>query len=267
MSGTRQIVAVDIGNSTTKVGWFDLSAKQEGKLPRPSNVAEYPTASEPPDDFLSCYDESIMDWHVASVHRDASARLAKWVASSRPDDAFHLLSYKDLAIEVRVDFPDRVGMDRLMAALAAKALRKSQKPAIVIDAGTAITVDLVSADGAFEGGVILPGFRLSAEALAAGTNQLPLTPFSAHDQPPPVVGKNTQDAIRSGLFWGTAGAVKHLVEQIVKTLPETPEVFITGGDLWRLAPLLGDQTTFVPNMVLSGIALAAGGRLSEVPKA
>lgn len=259
MSPSSRLIAVDIGNSTTKLGWFDLTSLPKEGLPRPTNVAEYATANEPPDDFLSCYDDRPIDWYVASVQRDASKRLENWLAVSRPADRLRHLTYRDLRMDIRVDFPEKVGTDRLMAAVAANELRASDRFAIVIDAGTAITVDLVATDGAFEGGVILPGFRLSAQALASGTNQLPLTPFSAHDAPPPVVGKNTQDAIRSGLFWGTAGAVKHLVEQISATLPQRPQVFITGGDLWRLAPILGQDTIFVPNMVLSGIALAASG--------
>ncbi len=259
MIKAHRIIAVDIGNSTTKLGWFDLTELPKQGLPRPTNVAEYATANEPPEEFLSCYDNRPIDWYVASVQRDASKRLSNWQATTRPGDRYRQLTYQDLTMPIRVDFPEKVGTDRLMAAVAANELRDPARPVIVIDAGTAITVDLVASDGAFEGGVILPGFRLSAQALASGTNQLPLTPFSAHDQPPPILGKNTQDAIRSGLFWGTAGAVKHLVEQIATTLDVAPQVFITGGDLWRLAPILGSETVFVPNMVLSGIALAALG--------
>ena len=258
-SASPTFVAVDIGNSSTKLGWFDLqsSTRSAQGLPQPTNVAEFSTADAPPDEFLSCYAAAKVTWHVASVHREATGRLKDWVTRNRPHDLFRLLTHHDLPLEIDVDFPDRVGLDRLVAAVAAKALRQSTSPAIVIDAGTAITVDLVTAAGAFAGGVILPGFRLSAQALAGGTNQLPLAPFSAHDEPPPVIGKNTEGAIRSGLFWGTAGAVKELVERISQTLATPPQIFVTGGDLWRLAPLLGKNAQFVPNMVLAGIALAA----------
>ncbi|MBC7856368.1 MAG: type III pantothenate kinase, partial [Pirellulaceae bacterium] len=139
-------------------------------------------------------------------------------------------------------------------------------PAIVVDAGTAITVDLVSTDGAFEGGVILPGFRLTAQALATGTNQLPLATFTGQDQPPPVIGKNTDGAIRSGLFWGAVGAVREVIERMSASLSEQPHVFVTGGDLRHLAPLVSPHSQFVPNMVLSGIAIATlGERGASVP--
>src|SRR5205814_3927690 len=152
---------------------------------------------------------------------EGQRQLSEWALLNRPRDDFKILTYRDLPLEVRVEFPDRVGLDRLAAAVAARFLASEGRqppdtirPAIVIDAGTAITVDLVSADGAFEGGVILPGFRLTAEALAAGTNQLPLATFTGQDQPPPVVGKHTEGAIRSGLFWGAVGAVREVIERM-----------------------------------------------------
>ena len=266
-----KFVAIDIGNSSTKLGWFsaeELSGGSKGAnpLPAPSAVKEYPTASLPAAELVQKLSAEPVTWQVASVHREAAQRLEDWVGKNRPQDSFQLLIYSDLPLVVDVDFPARVGMDRLVAAVAAGALRNANSPAIVIDAGTAITVDLVTATGAFAGGVILPGFRLSAQALSLGTNQLPLAPFSAHDEPPTVIGKNTEAAIRSGLFWGTAGAVKELVERISQTLPTQPQIFVTGGDLWRLAPLLGENAKFIPNMVLSGIALTTR-HLGKRPKA
>jgi type III pantothenate kinase len=96
--------------------------------------------------------------------------------------------------------------------------------------------------------------------LAAGTNQLPLAIFTGQDQPPPVVGKNTEGAIRSGLFWGAVGAVREVIERMSAGLAEQPHVFVTGGDLRHLAPLVSPHSRFVPNMVLSGIAIATGER-------
>jgi type III pantothenate kinase len=182
--------------------------------------------------------------------------LTKWLDSHRVEDDVHVLTHRDLPIRARVDFPDRVGLDRLAAAVAANLIRTRSRPAIVIDAGSAITVDLVAADGAFEGGVILPGFRMSAEALY-GADLLPLAVWSPDEEPPIVVGKNTEGAIRSGLFWGAVGAVREIVNRTSAGLDTPPEVFVTGGDLRQLTQQLGDEVTFVPHMVLAGIAVAA----------
>lgn len=258
------LLAVDIGNSSTKLGWFGDMPLLNDQLPAPSLVRDCATAQPLPEAVVQELPLGVASWKVASVHREAEKLLETWVRAHRPQDDFKTLNYRDLPLEVRVEFPERVGLDRLAAAVAGKFLAH-RRPAIVVDAGTAITVDLVSADGAFEGGVILPGFRLTAQALAAGTNQLPLATFTGQDQPPPVVGKNTDGAIRSGLFWGAVGAVREVIERMSASLSEQPHVFVTGGDLRHLAPLVSPHSQFVPNMVLSGIAIAASERGASAP--
>ena len=263
------LIAVDIGNSSTKLGWFGEWRSAGGRegfsprkllpspLPVPEQVRDCATAQPLPAEVVRELPIGPATWRVASVHREAEKLLENWVQRNRPQDDFKILTYRDLPLEVRVEFPDRVGLDRLAAAVAANVIRAG-KPAIVVDAGTAITVDLVSASSAFEGGVILPGFRLTAQALATGTSQLPLASFTGQDQPPPVVGKNTEGAIRSGLFWGAVGAVREVIQRMSASLSEEPHVFVTGGDLRHLAPLVSAHSRFVPNMVMSGIATAAG---------
>jgi type III pantothenate kinase len=189
------------------------------------------------------------------VHREGTRVLQAWLQQSRPGDEVRLLTHHDLPIATRVEFPDRVGLDRLAAAVAANVLRTAEAPAIVIDAGSAITVDLVAADGAFEGGVILPGFQMSAQALSSA-DLLPVARFSP-DEIPAVIGKSTEAAIRSGLFWGAVGAVREIIQRMSAELDREPEIFVTGGALRRLAEHLDDEASFVPNMVLSGIAIAA----------
>ena len=102
------------------------------------------------------------------MHRGAAARLsavlADWAKQSGEDCPIRQLTYRDVPLTIRVDEPARVGIDRLLAALAADRLRQRDRAAIVVDLGTAITVDLVDADGAFAGGAILPGIATSARA-------------------------------------------------------------------------------------------------------
>jgi type III pantothenate kinase len=249
------LIAVDIGNSSTKIGWmFESSA--DGGIPAPRETRAFTTGQMPSGSIESALTPSPCQWHIASVHREGTRVLTKWLDAHRAGDKVRLLSDRDLPIACRVDSPERVGLDRLAAAIGANALRSTGRPAIVIDAGSAITVDLVAADGAFEGGVILPGFRMSAEALY-GADLLPLAVLAPNDEPPPVVGKNTEGAIRSGLFWGAVGAVREIITRMSAELDQPPEIFVTGGDLRRLAEHLGDEAIFVPNMVLSGIAIAA----------
>jgi type III pantothenate kinase len=249
------LVAVDIGNSGTKLGW-SFSSLPAGELPVPRQTSGFATGQLPPAELAAALPSKQLRWRVASVHREGARLLAEWVNVQRPGDEFVLLTYRELPIEVRTISPERVGMDRLAAAVAANAIRAKDRSAIVVDAGSAVTVDLVSADGAFEGGAILPGFRMSAEALF-GADQLPLTLLAPNDQPPAALGKDTGSAIRSGLFWGAVGAVREIVERLRGELAAPPDVFVTGGDLRQLAAYL-DGASYVPNMVLSGIALSAG---------
>ncbi len=95
-----------------------------------------------------------------------------------------------------------VGIDRLVDAVAVNRLRDAGRPAVVVDVGSAITVDLVSRDGAFLGGAILPGIAMSARAIHEFTDLLPLVEMSELIAPPPVLGTATAPAMESGLFWG-----------------------------------------------------------------
>jgi type III pantothenate kinase len=253
-----RLIAVDIGNSSTKIGWFDEAAgASTTALPTLAATRSFVTGQPLSAELASGLPAELCRWHIASVHREGTRLLTEWVKSRRPADEVHLLSHLDLPIATEVEFPDRVGLDRLAAAVAANVIREPGRPAIVIDAGSAITVDLVTPAGVFSGGVILPGFRLSAEALFGGADLLPLALLEPNDAPPPIIGKYTAAAIRSGLFWGAVGAVREIVARMTSELDHPPQLFVTGGDLRQLAIHIGGETRFVPNMVLCGIAVAA----------
>ncbi|MCY2996381.1 MAG: type III pantothenate kinase [Planctomycetota bacterium] len=250
----EHLLAVDIGNNQIKLGL--LAAHSGAGWPEPKSVFQVASSAASLAGLAERLPPHQLIWCVATVHREAERRLAEWVAEQRPGDRYQLLQNQLLPIEIRVDQPERVGTDRLLAAVAVNGLRQADRAAIIIDAGTAITVDLVSADGAFQGGVILPGFGMMARALARDTDLLPLVEGSLNDQPPAVVGKSTVAAIRSGLYWGSVGAVCELVRRIAGGVDHELEIFVAGGDAARLAPYLPATAQVVPELVLSGIALA-----------
>jgi type III pantothenate kinase len=258
---TPRLIAVDIGNSSTKVGWFEAAAAEgtgprQTRLPILAQTLDFPTGQVPGAAAAAALPAGPLAWEIASVHRGGVETLCEWIRAERPDDRVRVLSYRDLPLAVNVDFPERVGLDRLAAAVAANAIREAGRPAIVVDAGSAITVDVVSSAGAFEGGAILPGFRMSALALFGQADQLPLAPLAPNEPPPAVLGKNTEAAIQSGLFWGAVGSVREIVNRLRDALPGPAHVFVTGGDLRRLAEQIGGGAEFVPHMVLAGIAIA-----------
>jgi type III pantothenate kinase len=161
---------------------------------------------------------------------------------------------------VQVREPERVGVDRLAAAFAAGLLKPADQPAVVLDVGTAITIDAIDRDGAFLGGSILPGIELAARALAHGTSQLPQLTGAPINPPGSVIGRDTEQAIASGLLWGCVGAISHIVERMRSELPTEPAIFMTGGGAAAILPWLTFQADAQPDLVMVGTALAAAIR-------
>ena len=159
--------------------------------------------------------------------------------------------------EVRVPIKNRyrppgaVGQDRLVCAYA--AMRLYGTPAIVIDLGTAITLDVVSAGGEYVGGIIVPGIRLTAESLAKKTALLPEAKKIA--PPRTLVGKNTRGSILSGIFYGYGALCGGLAEQIGGQFKKKPVVVITGGYVSAMKKFISHPVDHVDkDLVFKGLA-------------
>lgn len=260
-SPTLPLVIVDIGNTRLKFGLFDPHFSEP--LPHPNGVL-----SVRPDwnsaelkAFLPGPAQNFR-WAIASVNRPAAAQLTEWLATQGVTPA--QLKAADLPLQVDVEFPERVGLDRLANVVAVNRLRRAGEPAIIIDLGTALKVDYVSAAGAFAGGSIMLGLATTARALHEFTDLLPLVEVS---EPPPALGKSTTGAIQSGLYWGAIGAVKELVAQL--SGDRDTEIFLTGGAGPLFANVLSTESVrppiFVPHLTLAGVALAAAAVLPAEP--
>ncbi|HZT83673.1 MAG TPA: type III pantothenate kinase [Gemmataceae bacterium] len=241
-------VVADIGNSRVKWGRCAGGA-----------VAE--AASLPPDDpdaWQAQLDRwGLMGprcWAVAGVHPRRRDQLAEWLRS-RGAAVRVIDSPGDLPLRVRLERPERVGIDRLLNAVAANAVRPPRTPAILADAGTAVTVDLVDEDGAFRGGAIFPGFRLLARALHQHTALLPL--IDVPRSVPALPGTDTPSAMAGGIFWAVAGGIEAAARQMAAHAATPPLLLLTGGDGPLLAPALGVESRLWPLMTLEGIRLTA----------
>ena len=145
-------------------------------------------------------------WFAVSVNRTIEAQFSAWVRVHRPQDTYTLLGHEHFPLEIDVRAPERVGTDRLAAAVAANELRAPQRSAIVVDAGTAVTVDLITSDGVFRGGAILPGIQTAAQALAERDRCPAAVGESRPLQRPGGRSANRrQEAMRSGIVWGCVG--------------------------------------------------------------
>lgn len=254
------LVAVDVGNSRVKFGLFDSLAANADQLPTPSRTLELAPQHDSFDrivEWLGAERLPLVPWWIGSVQRSVASKLIVWLRD-RGVDRITLLAASDLPLTVELPRPDMVGIDRLLAALAANRVRPQNTPVVVVSLGTAITVNLISATGAFRGGAILPGIGTSARAMHEFTDLLPLIDMHALDEPPPALGSDTISAMTSGLYWGAIGGVRHLIELLAQQETGRPQVVLTGGAAPRVARLIDPQARYERNLVLAGIALVGG---------
>jgi len=156
-------------------------------------------------------------------------------------------------LQIKYNDPREVGSDRIADAIAA-VHRFPDQDLIVVDFGTATTVEVILASRVYLGGAILPGLRLSMEALDTGTARLPTVEIVA---PEAAVGRSTVESIQSGLYYGTLGGIRYVIERITR---ETfrgirPTVIATGG----FSSLYREKKDFdhvVPDLLLDGLRLA-----------
>ena len=199
------------------------------------------------------------EWALAGVHPARRETFAAWLRR-RGDRVRVLDHFSQLPIAVNVEAPAQVGIDRILNVLAARALLPPGTPAIVVDTGSAVTVDLLDASGAFAGGAIFPGYRLMAEALHTFTAMLPLV--VAKDHPTVAPAGTTATAIAAGIHWAVVGGVHALLRTTSLQVPalDPLPVFLTGGDAPSLLPDLPDADVFRyelrPALTLEGIRAA-----------
>ena len=245
-------VVVDVGNSRIK-----YALVSHGKFGIDGSTAEIVKDAI---FFNNVYGKDRrLQWLVAGVNPVRHAETVAW-ARGRGDDVTEVTSHSQLPIKVDVDFPEKVGIDRLLGAVAANRLRTPGHAAITVDVGTAMTINLIDPAGVFVGGAILPGPRLMARSLHDGTAKLPRVETKSVESAYP--GKSTEAAINVGIQFALSGAVRAAV-QCIKAGGDDPEVFLTGGDddsvFWELTgfkprsePLrefvLGKQSTRLPGL-------------------
>ncbi|HEV3341649.1 MAG TPA: type III pantothenate kinase [Pirellulales bacterium] len=262
MTDRETIAAVDIGNSRIKIGLFsqhEIAKTPAGELPQPQQYfALVPSLErfQMLGDWLSPHRPGDLSWWIGSVQRTYASQLVEWLRDGGAKQ-IAMLASGDLPLAVSLPRPDMVGIDRLLAALAANRVRPQDRPAIVVNLGTAITVDLVSVQGVFLGGAILPGIATAARSLHEFTDLLPLLDMSTLAEPPAALGTATVEAMQSGIYWGAVGGIRHLIDLMSAAATAAPQVYLTGGAAPSVARLIAPDAAYVPHLTLAGIALAA----------
>jgi type III pantothenate kinase len=241
-------VVVDVGNTRIKWG-------------RCANGAVAAVESLPPDApdawqrQFEKWDLSGARWAVAGVHPARAAALLHWLGERR-SYVWVLESHRQLPLQVHVNHPEKVGIDRLLNAVAVtRHWERSRVPAVVVDAGSAVTVDWVDGGGAFRGGAIFPGLRLMVRALHDYTALLPLIEVTTPR--PYVPGMSTAQAIEAGVYYAAAGGINTLIGHLAAGTQGPPHIFLTGGDALLLRYAVDSRAEHWPEMTLEGIRHSA----------
>lgn len=244
------LLAIDIGNTAIKFGIFESST-----LVDKFSIPTYPDYSV--NELLFDRLHYIRDrfFQIASVAVCSVVPELDEVFKSALKELLGVTPVfvrhdSDFGIAIKYETVSSLGLDRLVNACA--AARKYTAPAIVCSFGTATTIDVVNSEPAFIGGTISPGPRLLAESLHIKTSKLPLVQI---EDPGIVIGKSTEDSIRSGVFHGYIGAVEGIVNRIFSEFGERPKVIATGG----YARLVGENCDLIDevdeNLTLDGLRL------------
>lgn len=192
-----------------------------------------------------------------SVVPAVNRRLRDVLAASSALPVFQLTHETRLGVPITYPKPSEIGQDRLANAAAAHALGGA--PAVVIDSGTAVTFDIVTRAGGYEGGIIAPGIEVTRRYLHERTAQLPLLDDSLEITG--MIGKSTAEAMRIGTVVGFPGLIQALLDGVLDELSRrgepAPRLFITGGDAAFLQSRLRQPIRVVPDLTLLGLAAAA----------
>ena len=152
-------------------------------------------------------------------------------------------------LDIRLENPGQIGSDLVAADVA--ALAEHQPPLIVIDMGTATTMTVLDPDGAHLGGCVCPGVKISLESLTAKTSLLPGIQL---DKPRQALGRNTADAMRSGIMFGAAAMLDGMIDRFMEETGWAFTIVATGGLAKRIVPLCRHEILYDRHLIIKGLA-------------
>jgi type III pantothenate kinase len=250
------IIAVDIGNTNITIGLYLKDEEQFIKsIPGRSRkeLTNCLVSAWQKVPIVKSSKEKKRDGViVVSSVKPAWTKLIEQIVKDNLGEKI-LLVGKDIPLPMTlwVDEPDKVGTDRVVAAAAAYAV--VEDAVAVADFGTAVTIDLVDEKGIFLGGVILPGFEISAKALNENTAQLPKIKIARPTAP---YGKNTTEAINCGLYYSAVATLQEVIRHYAEKIGKWPHTVLTGSAAETIKDDCEFIDSYVPNLVVKGIVLA-----------
>jgi type III pantothenate kinase len=240
------ILAIDAGNSRVKWGWHDGGGWTSVAT---VSLIEFAASSDHVNPFSVTHanPERIVISNVAG--EGAHHLLVNWTSIFDAEPLWLRAEVERCGVRNRYERPEQLGPDRWAALIAARAVHNG--PSLVVNAGTATTVDMLTADGTFLGGCILPGVELMRFVLHEHTGRLPIQEGGHRDAP-----RNTIDAIETGCRHAQAGAVERMY-RVFRELELNPLCIVSGGAGRPLVDQISMPRRYVENLVLDGLARIA----------
>ena len=246
----RNIIAVDIGNTETTVG---IGGKDNWDSYRFTT-----RDTNTPDELLALFNSTFQI--KSEVKKDIEgAIICSVVPQATNSFSEAIRKYLNLepvivgpgiktGLKVNIDNPKELGPDRIANSVAGYLITETDT--VVIDLGTATTFDVVSKNKEYLGGSIAPGIKISLDALTLKTASLKSVEL---DTPNKVIGKNTYEAIQSGLIMGHASMIDSMVEKIILEIDIEPKIILTGGLSKVVQPILNVNVEYIENLTLVGL--------------
>lgn len=242
------ILAIDAGNSRVKWGWLESDGAGGTRWASIATVSlvEFAATSDHVNPFSVTHEdpERIIISNVAG--EGAHQLLVNWTRIFDAEPLWLKAEAERCGVKNRYEQPELLGADRWAALIAARALHHGAS--LVVNSGTATTVDMLAGDGTFLGGVILPGVELMRFVLHEHTGRLPLAQGSYRETP-----RNTLDAIETGCRHAQAGAVERMY-RVFRDVAPAPLCIVAGGAGRALVDQLSMPRRYVENLVLDGLA-------------
>lgn len=247
------LLAIDVGNSNTTLGVFQgatLVADWRIRTQSKRTVDEYGVMIRDLLDFAGLDFSDIDGIAISNVVPPSASALLEFCLKYLGQEPYVVDPSGDHGVRIRYEPRSDVGADRIVNAVAAFMLYGG--PAVVVDLGTATTLDAISAGGEYLGGAIAPGIGISVDALFAAAARLPRIELV---RPPSAIGATTKTSMQSGIIYGFAGQIDALVERFCLELGDSPKVIATGGLAEFIAPETKTIQIVNPLLMLDGLRL------------
>jgi type III pantothenate kinase len=239
------LLTIDVGNTTTGVAIFDGDKIVfRNKLATPDEVSDKFLKSLIKRSLLQEGDNIIVSSVVPLVDDSLETGIRE-LFGRKPMFIDHKTK---TGIEIRLDRPDELGADLIAGTVG--GLYFFPPPFVVIDSGTATTFAAINRDHEYIGGAILPGIEISIKSLAANAAKLSRIHF---DVPDSIVGKNTEDCIRTGIFYSNLGGINFMIEEYKKLLGSDTNIILTGGLIRHFAERLQGIDLYEPDLLYYGL--------------